>query len=205
MEPETTKKLKEGDLSVYPLINREEKKFEKSLVIAGDISYNGIGKLIFLNGTMNEFAYAQTILFYKEDMNKIYEENGKALILEQDGASSHRSKKNLRLLDFLFGENGWIQNPPNSPGLAYPIEDLWSIIKPRVKRREPSSIEELKKYLIEEWNSIPLNLIQNLCKNYLYRINKVLELEGTRLEPEHLKKEKHDLYNWEKTEDIKIF
>ena len=59
-------------------------------------------------------------------MNKIYEENGKALILEQDGASSHRSKKNLRLLDFLFGENGWIQNPPNSPDFAYPIEDLSS-------------------------------------------------------------------------------
>ena len=55
---------------------------------------------------------------------------------------------------------------------------------------------------MEEWNSIPLNLIQNLCKNYLYRINKILELNGARLEPEHLKKEKHEAYNWEKCEDI---
>ena len=69
LEPETAKKLKAGDLSVYPLINREEKIFEKSLVIAVGISYYGVGKLIFLNRTMNEFAYAQTILFYKEDMN----------------------------------------------------------------------------------------------------------------------------------------
>ena len=60
--------------------------------------------------------------------------------------------------------------------ITYPIVDVWSTIKPKVKRREPSSIEELKKYLIEEWNSISLNLIQNLCKNYLFRINKVLEL-----------------------------
>jgi len=25
----------------------------------------------------------------------------------------------------------------NSPDLAFPIEDLWAIIKPRIKRREP--------------------------------------------------------------------
>ena len=55
---------------------------------------------------------------------------------------------------------------------------------------------------MEEWNSIPLDLIHNLCKNYLYRINKVLELNCSRLEPEHLKKEKHGDYNWEKCEDI---
>ena len=121
---------------------------------------------------MNKFAYAQTIFFFKEDMNKIYEDNWKVLILEQDGMSSHRSKKTLRLFDLLLGENGRIQNPTNSPELEYPIEDLWSITKSRVKWREPCSIEELKKYLIEEWNSITLNQIQNLCKNYLYRINK---------------------------------
>ena len=71
--------------------------------------------------------------------------------------------------------------------LVYPLEFLWSIIKSRIKRREPSSIEELKKYLIEEWNLIPINLIQNLCKNYLYSINKVFELSGSKLEPENLK------------------
>ena len=55
---------------------------------------------------------------------------------------------------------------------------------------------------MEEWYSIPHNLIQNLCKNYLYRINKVIELNGARLEPEHLKKEKHDGYKWEKIEEL---
>ena len=110
--------------------------------------------------------------------------------------------KKYKIIGLLFGWNGQIQNPPNSPDLAYWIEDLWSIIKPRVKRREPSSLKELKKYLIEEWSSIPLDLVQNLCKNYLYRINIVLELGGDRLEPEHLKKEKHDFYIWEKRENI---
>ena len=74
--------------------------------------------------------------------------------------------------------------------MAYPIEDLWGIVKPRIKRRNPSSINELKKFLIEEWNSIPLKLVQNLCKNYLERIKKVFELKGQRLEPEDLRKYK---------------
>lgn len=30
-------------------------------------------------------------------------------------------------------------------------------------------------------------MIQNLCKNYLYSINKVFELSGSKLEPENLK------------------
>ena len=90
----------------------------------------------------------------------------------------------------MFSNDRWIQNPPNSPDLAYPIEDLWGIIKPRIKRKNPASIEEVKKLLIEEWSSIPQNLIQNLCKNYLDRIKKVFDLKGQRLEPEDLRRYK---------------
>ena len=81
----------------------------------------------------------------------------------------------------------WIQNPPNSPDLAYPIEALWGIIKPRIKRRNPKTIQELKQFTLEEWNSVPPQLLKNLCSNYLKRIEKVLELNGARLEPEHLR------------------
>ena len=45
-------------------------------------------------------------------------------------------------------------------------------------------------------------MVQNLCKNYLKRIEKVLELDGDRIEPEYLKnKEKHE-YKWEIPEDL---
>ena len=97
---------------------------------------------------MNEFSYVQTLLFYKEDIEKIEKENKIKIIFEQDGAASHKSKSNLFLLNKLFADDGWIQNPPNSPDLAYPIEDIWGIIKPRVKRRQPKTSEELKKFLL---------------------------------------------------------
>ena len=70
----------------------------------------------------------------------------------------------------------------------YPIEDLWAIIKPRIKRRQPQSLEELKKFTLEEWNSVPNSIIQNLTKGYLNRIKKVIELKGERIEPEYFKK-----------------
>ena len=188
LDPKAQEQLKNGDREVYELINRENRKFEKSLMIAGGISYYGLSRLIFLEGTMNDFAYGQALMFYKEDIDDIRDRYGVKLIFEQDGAATHKTKANITLLNRLFTKGGWLQNAPNSPDLAYPIEDLWAIIKPRVKRRNPTSIPELKKFLLEEWSAVPIELVQNLCKGFLNRINKVLELKGARLEPEHLKK-----------------
>jgi hypothetical protein len=115
---------------------------------------------------MNVFSYGQTLLFFKENFDKIKKKNNIDIILEQNGAPAYTSKTNIHLLNKLFSDKGWIQNPPNSPDLAYLIEDLWAIIKPKVKRRNPSSLNELKKFFLEEWNSIPSKLINNLCKDY---------------------------------------
>ena len=199
-------KLKDGNTNAYNLINRSLKKFEPSIMVAGGISYYGLTNIIFIEGTMNDFAYGQTLVFYKEDIEEIKQKNNINLILEQDGASSHTSNSNINLLNEQFGKNGWIQNPPNSPDLAFPIEDLWAIIKPRVKRREPKSKEELKTFILQEWNSVPLSLVRNLCEGYIDRVKKVLELKGSRLEPEHLKnKKKEKIYKWEIPEALPSF
>ena len=200
LDPMTKEQLKVGDRKVYDLVNRPKRKYEKYLMIAGGICYYGVSHLMFLEGTMNDFAYGQALLFYKEDIEAMKDKFGIKLIFEQDGAATHRTKANITLLNRLFTKSGWIQNSPNSPDLAYPIEDLWSIIKPRVRRRNPNTIIELKQYLLEEWNSIPIELIQNLCKGFLSRVEKVIELKGARLEPEHFKKTTvtHGTYVWEK-------
>ena len=130
---------------------------------------------------MNEFVYGQALLFYKDDIEEIEKREKIKVIFEQDGASSHTSRTNKYLLNAFFKEDGWFQNPPNSPDLAYPIENLWAIIKPRVKRREPKSIEELKRFLNEEWNSIPIEMVQNLCKGYLEKVKKILDLNGGKI------------------------
>ena len=59
--------IKKGDEEGYKKINRETKKYEASIIIPGGVSINGQSNLILLNGTLTDFAYAQTLEFYKEN------------------------------------------------------------------------------------------------------------------------------------------
>ena len=57
--------------------------------------------------------------YYNEDDPSEY------LYFEQDGASAHTCSSNKKLIEDLFGEIKLIQNPSNSPDIAYPIENIW--------------------------------------------------------------------------------
>ena len=63
LDPQDQKEFKTGKRNIYSLLNRPEHKFNQSLIIAGGISYFGVTKLIIVDGTMNNFAYGQTLLF----------------------------------------------------------------------------------------------------------------------------------------------
>ena len=52
------------------------------MTIAAGINYYGLSKLIFLDGTMNEFAYGQALLFYKDDIEEIEKREKINLIFE---------------------------------------------------------------------------------------------------------------------------
>ena len=146
-------KLKSGDEEGYKLINRETKKFEPSIIVAGGVSYYGLSDLILLKGTMQEFSYSQALEYYKDNFENFKKQN-KNMFFEQDGATSHTSKKIKNLLEKLFGDN-LIQNAPHSPDIAYPIETLWAELKKRVKERKTKNLYELKLITIDEWNNIP--------------------------------------------------
>jgi hypothetical protein len=105
------------------------------------------------------------------------------------------------LIQKLFGNN-IIQNPPNSPDLAYPIENIWGYKKPRIKRRAPKSLKELKKFVIEEWNSIPRSIIKKTGLNYSKRLEKNIQIDGVGLEQCHLRQIRKDLAN--KGEEIEL-
>ena len=67
MSKEDQIKLKEGKKEAFDLINRQEKKYESSIMIAGGICSFGLNRLILAENTVNEFAYAQALLYFKED------------------------------------------------------------------------------------------------------------------------------------------
>ena len=51
--------------------------------------------------------------------------------------------------------------PSNSPDLK-PIENLWSIVKTNVERRRPTNLDELRRFMVEEWDSIPDSIVRRL-------------------------------------------
>ena len=67
--PEKQEKLRKGDSIIANIINRSERKFEKSIMIV--ISYFGLSNLMLLKGNMNDFQYAQALLNYKEDIDEL--------------------------------------------------------------------------------------------------------------------------------------
>ena len=116
------------------MINRETKKFEPSIIVAGGVSYYGLSDLILLKGTMQEFSYAQALEYYKDNYENFKNIN-KNIFFEQDGVSSHTSKKIKKLLEELFGDN-FIQNAPHSPDIAYPKWNIMGRIKKKSQRKK---------------------------------------------------------------------
>ena len=120
------------------------------------------------------------------------------MFFEQDVATPHTSIANKTLIKKLFGENKFIQNPPNSPDIAYPIETLWGYLKPRIKKRDPKNLEELKKITLEEWKFIPEERIKNCGLNFVRRLKKIIEIGGNRLEEYHLRQIRREALKEEK-------
>ena len=154
-------------------------------MVAGGISFYGLSDLMLVQGTMNDFTYPQALSFYKESYDSFKKLN-ENLYFEQDGASCHTSKSSKTKLDMLFPKK-ILQNPPNSPDLAYPIETICAELKKKVKARDPKNAEELKTFMIEEWNKIPQRHIQKRFKNYVERCQKIIELGGDRIKPINLR------------------
>ena len=113
------KKIRKGDIKACKSIERPQKKFEKSIMVDGGISYYGLTDLFLLNGTMNEFSYSQALHYYKENYDSFLKKNPN-IYFEQDEARVHTNKSNLKLIKKLFGDK-LIQNAPNSPDIVYPI------------------------------------------------------------------------------------
>ena len=67
--------IKKGDKEGYNKINRETKKHEPSLILAGGVSFYRLSDLILLKGTMTEFSYSQALEYYKENYDEYTKDN----------------------------------------------------------------------------------------------------------------------------------
>ena len=179
---------KSGKGILYEKISRPIPKYSQGIMVAAGLSKNGVGKLIFVTGTMNSFSYNQTLELYKEDIERL----GKDLYFQQDGASCHTGKKSLNYIKNNF--NNYLEFwPANSPDLS-PIEELWSIVEERLNKYNFKDTDEMVKKLQSIWNRIPKTICRNLINSFDEKIG-ILNKDGERVNKRKYKSIKYN-YSW---------
>jgi transposase len=98
--------------------------------------------------------------------------------LQQDNVRFHTTPETIT---YLHNQGiTLIEWPPWSPDLN-PIENLWNVLKAHVYARFPQTLEELNKFIIEEYSKIDLNFISTICLSMPRRLQLVLDNKGHKI------------------------
>lgn len=151
-------------------------KSRQKVMAWGGISLNGKTPLFCFTEIMDGPFYVnilRTQLFPAGQ--QLYGRNWR---LQQDNDPKHTSRV---AKDFLSQNNVQVIDwPSNSPDLN-PIENMWQIMKNNVERRMPKDTSELKQFMVEEWDKIPQEIVQNLICSMKNRCELILQKNGDRI------------------------
>ncbi len=79
---------------------------------------------------------------------------GTKIIFVHDKATSHTANVTKEYISTHLPAGCDVRvNPTKSPDLQ-PIEKYWHSMEERVSRRRPTTIEQLRKYIIQDWNAL---------------------------------------------------
>ncbi len=135
------------------------------------MSSAGVGPLCFLKSTVNAAIYQEILEhFMLPSADKLYGDAD--FIFQQDLAPAHTAKGTKSL----FNDHGvtvfdW---PANSPDLN-PIENLWGIVKRKMRDTRPNNADDLKATVKETWASIPPQQCHKLITSMPRRIEAVIK------------------------------
>jgi len=181
---ETKMRLFESDGKVYVWRHPNEDFKEKNVVptvkhgggsvmLWGCMSAAGTGRLRFIEGIMDRFLYKEILT--SEMLPSAQTLIGRNYIFQRDNDPKHTSKivkeflaqKKVRVLDW----------PAMSPDLN-PIEQIWQLLKVKVKARNPSGIPALKTIIQEEWNKIAAPVCEKYVNSMTRRLQAVINANG---------------------------
>lgn len=151
-------------------------KFTPKIFLWGAISLFGRSELHIINGIMTGESYVEILqgclLPFGAQMPM------RRWIFQQDNDPKHTSRVSKSFIRNSVPK--LLPWPANSPDLN-PIENVWQMLKYQVEIRNPTSLEELKRYSIEEWAQIPQESINNCILSMPNRINELLEAKGHKI------------------------
>ena len=149
-------------------------KYPAKVMVWSCFSSRGTGRVHICNDTMNSDRYINVL---QQKLLPTIEDHG--LInpnFVDDSAPCHRSKAvNRWKAQNQINQLEW---PGNSPDLN-PIENLWAILKEKVRKRASPDKITLIENIIDIWNNeISKDLLQNLTNSMKSRIELVIKNKG---------------------------
>lgn len=144
------------------------------LMVWGAFGYGGLGNLVILpkGQTVNSQRYIKLL---QENLGECFAKTG-CEILQQDGAPCHTSKAVKQWLK--KGKVEFIEDwPGQSPDIS-PIENLWGIMKARLRQEDTSTIPKLNVAIRKVWEEIPDSHYQNLVDSVPKRLQQVIKAKG---------------------------
>ncbi len=138
------------------------------------MSSAGVGPLCFLKSTVNTAIYQEILEhFMLPSADKLYRDAD--FIFQQDLAPAHTAKRTKSW----FNDHGVtvLDWPANSPDLN-PIENLWGIVKRKMRDTRPNNVDDLKATVKETWASIPPQQCHKLITSMPHRIEAVIKAKA---------------------------
>ncbi len=157
-----------------PCCLKSSVKFPQSVMIWAAMSSAGVGPLCFLKSTVNAAIYQEILEHLMlPSADKLYGDAD--FIFQQDLAPAHTAKG----IKSWFNDHGVtvLDWPANSPDLN-PIENLWGIVKRKMRDTRPNNADDLKATVKETWASIPPQQCHKLITSMPRWIEAVIKAKG---------------------------
>ncbi len=157
-----------------PCCLKSSVKLPQSVMIWAAMSSAGVGPLCFLKSTVNAAIYQEILEhFMLPSADKLYGDAD--FIFQQDLAPAHTANGTKSW----FNDHGvtvldWPANPPD----LNPIENLWGIVKRKMRDTRPNNADDLKATVKETWASIPPQQCHKLITSMPRRIEAVIKAKG---------------------------
>ncbi len=145
-----------------------------SLMVWGCMSACGMGRLHIWKSTINAERYIQVLEQHMlPSRRRLFQ--GRPCIFQHDNARPHTAsittswlhRRRIRVLKW----------PACSPDLS-PIENIWHIIKRKMRQRRPKTVEQLEACIRQEWDNIPFPKLEQLVSSVPRRLQTVIKRRG---------------------------
>ncbi|GJE96522.1 transposable element Tcb2 transposase [Phanerochaete sordida] len=148
-----------------------------NVMVWGDISWNGVGRLHRIEGTMDAVQYCKILSHSLLGSLSDQKTAPSSIIFQQDNDSKHKSRMATRWFeDHDITVLPW---PSSSPDMNL-IEHVWDVLDRKLRARptKPSNRDQLWEILQEEWESIDVETIRDLYRSIPRRLEALKKARG---------------------------